>query len=310
MIAVIWFLICVATLALCLLAAGLYLKAQNRERQDVVYGRLSVHNAENDLQQPAGRAQSRYSVIRGLQKRLFQAGFEPSEQVIGFWLLALAVTGGLLMLALGLLLGALVFGSGLIIVHLVLMQRANQRYRRLSMQLPDFMDRLLRPLIAGNTIDESFAIATRESPEPIRGLFLGVARQVRFGAPMEEALAQFASLHDLPDLHALAMATRVHRRYGGSIRKMVKSLIHMARSRETSAQELRALTAETRMSAWVLVAVPLVITSFILLRNPEYYSAMWSTFTGRGVLLAGFAMQFLGAVVIWRMMRSTAEMGT
>jgi len=90
---------------------------------------------------------------------------------------------------------------------------------------------------------------------------------------------------------------------------MVKSLTEMARSRETSAQELRALTAETRMSAWVLVAVPLGITAFILLNNHEYYSAMWSSMTGRTVLLAGFGMQFLGAVVIWRMMQSTMEAG-
>ncbi|MGB1582010.1 MAG: type II secretion system F family protein, partial [Nevskiales bacterium] len=197
--------------------------------------------------------------------------------------------------------------SLLLLMQIYLLHRSSKRHKTLSLQLPDFMDRLLRPLIAGNTIEESFAIATRESPEPIRGLFLSVARQVRFGAPLEEAVSKVATVHELTDLHALAMATKVHRRYGGSIRKMVKSLMHMARSRETSAQELRALTAETRMSAWVLVTIPLAITAFILVRNPDYYDAMWTSSTGRIVLISGFALQFLGAIVIWRMMRSAGE---
>lgn len=307
MIVVIWFLLCLGALLLMLLAAGLFVKGRNREQQDAVMSRFAS-GAGDQVRDDAPKKQSQNPIKRYVLRRQQQAGFSAESNFLSVTLIVLVVVSLLISISAGAVAGLMTAVAGLLLIHVYLLNRSSRRQRILCSQLPDFMDRLLRPLIAGNTIDEAFAIATRESPEPIRGLFMSVARQLRFGAPLEDALAQTAEVHDLTDLHALAMATRVHRQYGGSIRNMIKSLISMARSRETSAQELRALTAETRMSAWVLVAVPVAITVFILLRNPEYYSAMWSSLTGRSVLLAGFGMQFLGAIVIWRMMRKTVEL--
>ncbi len=308
MMFVIWFALCLVAVFMVILAIGLFLKGQNRQKEDAVFSRLKLQDVEEVSRQGAG-SESNNPVVRWIARRLVQAGYEPNESGILISSGSLAVFASLLFLAFGPVLASLTVISLLLIAQIFLMQRAARRHKQLMLQLPDFLDRLLRPLIAGNTIEESFAIATRESPEPIRSLFLGVARQVRLGAPLEEAISRIAVLHELADLHALAMATQVHRRYGGSIRKMVKSLIHLARSRETSAQELRALTAETRMSAWVLVAIPVGITTFILLRNPDYYTTMWSTSVGRGVLIFGFVLQLAGAFVIWRMMRNTAQEG-
>jgi tight adherence protein B len=132
-----------------------------------------------------------------------------------------------------------------------------------------------------------------------------VARQVRLGAPIEDALAQAAELLDLPDLKVLAMTARVNRRYGGSIRNMIKSLVQVIRGRDTAARELRALTAETRFSALLLFMIPLGITVFILLRNPAFYNDMWSDNLGRLLLFTAAGLQLLGGLVIWRMLRTT-----
>lgn len=302
----IWFLMCMTAVGLLLLALGFFLKGRNRQAQDLVFQRLNVQDS-GDLN--PGRIQDQVSnpLLRAIQYRFLQAGLDASPSSIMLSIPVFLGLSFLLCLSIGWLAGLLIAAAVLLIGHLFLLQRSATRLKAITTQLPDFMDRLLRPLIAGNTLEEAFAIATRESPDPVHSLFMTVARQVRYGAPLEDALERVANVHELTDLHALAMASRVHRKYGGSIRQMVKSLIHMTRSRETAAQELRALTAETRLSAWLLVAIPVSITAFILVRNPEYYNAMWSSPAGRMILIAGFVLQFIGAVVIWRMMRTSAE---
>jgi tight adherence protein B len=225
-------------------------------------------------------------------------------QVAGI-LIAAALLAGFLLMTLGFLLGLMVVGFALVAILLVLQQMAGSRQRQIVSQLPEFLEHVLRALIAGNTLEEAFAESARESAEPLRGLFLGVARQVRLGAPIEDTLSQIADVHDLPDIRVLAMSARVNRRYGGSIRNMIKSLVQVIRARGTAARELRALTAETRFSALLLFMIPLAITLFILVRNPALYNDMWNDGLGRMLLFGAAGLQCLGGLIIWRMLRST-----
>ncbi len=147
-----------------------------------------------------------------------------------------------------------------------------------------------------------------DAENPIRNLFLSVGRQVRLGAPIEEVLDQAAQDHGVNDIRVMAMAARVNRRYGGSLRRIFKSLVQAIRERDAAARELRALTAETRFSAVVLAVVPIVLSLYILLQNPDYYLDMWNQPRGRGLLLFSVFLQASGVGVIWRMLRS-AERG-
>jgi tight adherence protein B len=299
-----WLLLALLSGLLVLGAAALLLQARRRETQDEVLARLQLGLAPDDTAwhrpQPVSNP-----VLRAACHRFWQAGLEFSvNQVLGS-LLAAVLLGGLLMLALGVLLGLLATGIGGVALLLVLQQLAGRRQRQIVAQLPEFLEHVLRALIAGNTLEEAFGEAAREAAEPLRGLFLGVARQVRLGAPIEDALAQAAEVHDLPDVRVLAMVARVNRRYGGSIRNMIKSLVQVIRARGTAARELRALTAETRFSALLLFVIPLGITLFILLRNPAFYTDMWNDALGRVLLFGAAGLQLLGGLIIWRMLRST-----
>ncbi len=299
-----WLLFALLSVALMLGAAGLWLQARRREVQDEVLARLQLGLPQDEA--IWSRPQQVHNpLLRTVCHRFWQAGFEVSvSQVAGIVAMA-ALVGGLLMLLLGVVLGLLVSGFGLVAVLLVLQQLAGRRQRQIVAQLPDFLEHVLRALIAGNSMEEAFAEAAREAAEPLRGLFLGVARQVRLGAPIEDALAQAAEVHELPDVRVLAMTARVNRRYGGSIRNMIKSLVQVIRARGTAARELRALTAETRFSALLLFLIPLGITLFILLRNPAFYNDMWIDSLGRMLLFLAAGLQLLGGLIIWRMLRNT-----
>lgn len=299
-----WLLFALLSALLGLAAAALFLQGRKREAQDEVLARLQLGfaDAEPDWRRPTT---VRNPLLRAVCHRVWQAGFELSVSQVAGWLVAATVLAILLALFAGPLPALVLVAFGGVAVLLILQQLAGRRQRTIIGQLPEFLEHVLRALIAGNTLEEAFAEAAREAAEPLRGLFLGVARQVRLGAPIEDALTQVADVQDLADVRVLAMSARVNRRYGGSIRNMVKSLVQVIRARGTAARELRALTAETRFSALLLFLIPVAITLFILWRNPAFYTDMWADDTGRLLLYTAAGLQVLGGLIIWRMLRST-----
>jgi len=195
----------------------------------------------------------------------------------------------------------------LLVIYLVLLQRAARRRSRIIEQLPGFLENLIRVMSAGNSLEESLSISARESDDPLRPLFTSVGRQVKLGAPIDQVLAQAGELYNLRDVKIMSLAASVNRRYGGSLRGVLKSLILAIRQRGTAARELRALTAETRFSAIILAAVPIGLTTYIYLSNPKFYDAMWSDPTGKKVLIGGVIWVLLGILILWRMVNSIGD---
>lgn len=298
---------------LILIGAALYLlaRASAGARQDEAQLRLRVLGGDE-----AAAAIAHYvprdaklgnPVLRWACHLLWRTGVEIEPDT---------VARGLLILLLVLPVAWIVFGffGGLVIVALMailawgwLTRRAAQRRARMLEQLPSFLESTMRVLSAGNTLEESIASAARESPEPLKPLMMSVGRQVRLGAPIEAVLMEAGELHQLRDIKVMALAASVNRKYGGSLKNILKSLIQSIRQRDVAARELRALTAETRFSAIVLSIIPVTISLYIYLKNPHYYADMWNDAGGRITLLVSVAMQVAGVFVIMRMMAKTTD---
>lgn len=102
----------------------------------------------------------------------------------------------------------------------------------------------------------------------------------------------------------LAVSVKVNQRYGGNASDLMENLITLIRDRERAAGQLRALTGETRISAWVLGVMPIGMCAYVFLSNPDFILGMWNDATGRLLLLGAFGLQILGSWVLWRMLRS------
>lgn len=248
-------------------------------------------------------------LTRWVAHRLWRSGATVSTTRVSIGLLLAGLGMLLAMVLLGFALGLLIALIAGGVFYLVVARRAAARRQALLDQLPDYLDHVLRALSAGNTLEESVAEAAREASDPIRSVFQQVARQTRLGAPIADVLARQGQIHDLRDLNALAMAASVNKQYGGSMRRIIRSLIAAVRARDAAGRELRALTAESRFSAMVLVLISLGLTAYILLQNPQYYAEMWSTADTRALLLGSAGLQLAGIVVIFRMVQSTDRMG-
>lgn len=302
-------LVLLFVLVLLLIAGAMFvmIRAGNREQQEEVLLRLRAMGSEDAALLVPPRHQLGNPLLRWVSHLVWRTGAEVEPAI---------VARGLLLLLLLIPVAGVIFGvlGGLLVVTLLLLcvwawlaRKAAQRRIKILEQFPPFLEAVIRVLSAGNTLEEAIASAARESAEPIRPLFLSIGRQVRLGAPIESVMMEVAEIHHVRDLKVMALAAAINRKYGGSLRNVLRSLIHAVRARDTAARELRALTAETRFSAGVLAVIPVALMLYIFVQNPDYYLTMWADRGGRTMLVGSVLLQLTGVVVIYRMMRSTGD---
>jgi len=302
-------LIIVVAIALALFGAAVWLfsVARGQERSEEVMTRLQAGADRPTVLFAGDSPEMAIPGVRWISHLLWRAGSEIQPRGIVLVLLGLIVFLVLVFLVMGPFVGLLINVGALLVIYLVLLQRAARRRSRIIEQLPGFLENLIRVMSAGNSLEESLSISARESDDPLRPLFTSVGRQVKLGAPIDQVLAQAGELYNLRDVKIMSLAASVNRRYGGSLRGVLKSLILAIRQRGTAARELRALTAETRFSAIILAAVPIGLTTYIYLSNPKFYDAMWSDPTGKKVLIGGVVWVLLGILILWRMVNSIGD---
>lgn len=212
------------------------------------------------------------------------------------WLLGTLLGGWVVSMVLAL--------APLLLGRLYLSWRARRRMARIMRQLPQMLEHMVRSLQTGRTLGDAMLRAIEQAPEPLRGALARTQRNVQLGVPLSEALEEVAELYEQQELRILAIGVEVNQLYGGSAIELLLGLIKVINEREMAQRQLRAMTGETRLTALVLAVLPVGLAGYMLAINPQYLLSMWSDDSGRQMLIAAFAFQLLGCVVIWRMLRS------
>jgi tight adherence protein B len=182
--------------------------------------------------------------------------------------------------------------------------RYRQKINKLVSQIPLFIDQTIRGLATGRNVEGAIKLASEDIQEPLREVMQRAQKSVELGADLGEALRDVAHFYEIKELYMLALTIHTSRVYGGSPREMLESIVNLIRQREQMQRELRAMTGETRFSAWVMGLLPSLIAAYMVWINPSYVEGMWNDETGRNILLASLSMQVLGGLVLWRMVKS------
>jgi tight adherence protein B len=249
----------------------------------------------------AARSASTDTALRWLDDVLSRAGIRrrpPFALAAGIpttliFLLALSRLG---------LLGAVVTGGVCIaIVFFVLSVLTSRRHQALVRQLPPFLDAIVRLLTIGNSIPSAFQTATGGTEEPLKECLERVSRMLRSGVELDRALYQTARAYKLQELELLAAVMRLAVKYGGRADVVLERMSGFMRDLDMAQRELVALSAETRLSAWVLCLLPILIGGFLIIANPQYFASMWLDGFGRELLYGAGALQVLGCFLLYRM---------
>jgi tight adherence protein B len=195
--------------------------------------------------------------------------------------------------------GAVAVGLGAPIGYLTFL--AGDRSKKLSLQLPNALEVMVRSLEAGHPIPTAISLVGRELPDPIGSEFGMAADEIAYGATLEQAVARVADRCRHLDVDLFAAAIRLQEKAGGNLTGLLKMLARTVRERHKMRLKIKAASSEGRVSAYILTGAPIVCFIFINVAQPHYYSdVLHARFIQIGL---GFLVTLLvvGNIVMQRM---------
>ena len=181
--------------------------------------------------------------------------------------------------------------------------RSNRRRKAFEAQLPDALTLIASSLSAGHTFLRSVQMMCEEAEPPLADEFARVVQETRLGDPVVDAIDRMADRLDIRDVRWVVQAIRIQQTVGGKLADLLHTLADFIRAREEIRREINVLTAEGRISAYVLAALPVVLFLLVQVISPGYMKPMYHGF-GIPVLIVTGALIVAGFVVIQRMVKA------
>jgi tight adherence protein B len=191
------------------------------------------------------------------------------------------------------ILGLMAFGA--LIPYGVLSFKAKRRVNKIDDQLPDLLVTMAASLKAGHSFRQAMQAVVNEGQPPISDEFKRVLTEAQLGRPMDDALNEMADRVQSKNLSFVLTAVTIQRQVGGSLAGIFDMVADAVRQRQAFARKIRSLTAMGRASAYVLVAMPVILALIVTLIRYEYVEPLYTEPTGQKMLMIGCGMIVVGS---------------
>ncbi len=185
--------------------------------------------------------------------------------------------------------------------RLYMKRRQAARVKAIDAQLVDMLQLSANSLRAGWSFLQALEHVAAELPPPLSEEIQQVLEEVSLGATAEAALEALQQRVPSYDLELIVTAVLIQRRVGGNLAEMLDTIAHTIRERVRLVGELRTLTAEARLSTWILALMPVALLAILLAMNPRYVNPLFSDARGQTILMAAAALELVGVFVLRRM---------
>jgi tight adherence protein B len=176
-------------------------------------------------------------------------------------------------------------------------RRVTQRIRLFERQIPEALDLMGRAMRAGHAFPTAVKMVADEMQEPIGKEFRILFDETNFGVPQNEALMRLASRVPIDDLRYFVIAVMIQRESGGNLAELLDNISAIVRARLKLLGEVRTLSAEGKLSAWILGLLPFCVGGVIQLLNPEFTAVLWTD--PIGLRMVGGALFMMALGVLW-----------
>lgn len=200
-------------------------------------------------------------------------------------------------LPLGLLFGILAGAAPMLYV----LMRKIQRVRKFERQLPDALDLIARSLRAGHAFSTGLGMVGQEFEDPVGPEFRKAQMQIGLGVSMDEALKALVRRIDCPDLRFFAVSVIIQRESGGNMAEILEGIASLIRARFKLRGRIRALSAEGKLSAIILLAIPFFMALALSVINPSYLQILNSDPLGKTLVIGALLMMMIGVLSIKKM---------
>lgn len=198
------------------------------------------------------------------------------------------------------LLSAVVLGLLGITPFIYLLNKKQKRMRKFESQLPEGLDMIARSMKAGHAFTTGMRLTADEFGEPLGPELEYTLDEINFGVSVPDALRNLVRRVDCKDLNFFAVSVILQRETGGNLAEIIESIAHLIRERFKLLGKIRTLSAEGRISAIVLGAIPFFVGTIIYVLNPKYILTLVREPAGRIMAVAALCLMILGAFVMKR----------
>lgn len=236
---------------------------------------------------------------RMLDQYLLQAGLRWS---VGYFVGLSATLGLAVLIVLGLLrfpaLTALPIAAlCLFLTTFYVRYKHAKRLQKFEQQLPEACDMLARALRSGHAFTSAMQMVGTEFADPMGTEFRLAFGEINYGVPIGEALTNLVKRVPIRDLRYFVIAVLIQRETGGNLAELLDNITALIRERFKLYDRVRVLSAEGRLSVWVMASLPIATGAMIYLMNPAFISVLWTDKMGLWILGAALVLLVIG--VFW-----------
>jgi len=224
-------------------------------------------------------------------------------------LLLISIVSGLAFLEVaGILTGHWIFAVcvGIPAAFLPLIFVAIKRVRRLGAferEFPEVIELLSRSVRAGHSFAAGMEIVATDLPEPAASEFRVTFDEQRFGLPVRDALLNLCERIPLVDVRLFVIALLVQKETGGNLAEILDNLAHVIRERFRIAGEVRVRTAQGRLTASILILLPLFMIIALGVIDPAYVNLLFTEQLGQTMVAVAAGLQIIGGIIVWRIVK-------
>ena len=245
--------------------------------------------------------------VSSLEALMVQAN---AKYPMGFYILL-----GLFLAVVGILIGnhlahnvllalllAIIFGFS---PYLHLVRKKRIRAEKFKKQMPDGLDLIARALKAGHAFSGGVSLAAEEFDDPLGSEFSEMLDEINFGVSVPEALKNLTKRVECEEINFFSMGVILQRETGGNLAELIQTLASLIRERFKFEGKVRVLSAEGKLSAIILAALPFLVVGFFWVSNPQYLTPLVAEPFGRVLLLLAGALMIAGILIMKRMVSIT-----
>ncbi len=176
-----------------------------------------------------------------------------------------------------------------------------RRQAKFLAEFANAIDVIVRGVKSGLPLNECLKIISTESPSPIKEEFQDICEHQRVGVPLQECFEKMRSRLPLAEVKFFGIVIGIQQQAGGNLSEALGNLTGVLRDRKRMQMKIKAMSSEAKASAYVLIALPFIVTLLIYLSTPDYILILFRTKMGNFVLLAAAIWMTIGALVMKKM---------
>jgi tight adherence protein B len=176
-----------------------------------------------------------------------------------------------------------------------------RRENKFLMVFPDAVDIIVRGIKAGLPLLDSLRIITTDAPEPVKSEFRAILDTQTIGIPIGEACGKLYERIPVAEANFFAIVISIQQKAGGNLSEALGNLSRVLRERKKMKAKIQAMSMEAKASAFIIACLPIAVMILVYITSPQYIELLWTTATGRMMLVACVAWMSMGVFVMRKM---------